>query len=151
MPETRSQKNMSAEGTDTVPHEQPLWFQQVRDDLSAIKTLQSAVKTVQNKLDDISSSINFAVKTAEEANEKVEKIEGIVVNLKTENQVLKSEVNDLQNKLVNLEGHSRRSNLVFDGIEEVENENWEISEQKLCAILIKHNLIRQNIEFAMGA
>ena len=52
-------------------------------------------------------------------------------NLKTENETLSKQVNNLSKKLDQLENQMRRENLVFHGISEDPDENWQDSESKI--------------------
>ena len=71
-------------------------------------------------------------------NQKIDSITESINDLKSENVILKqtnielkSEILTLSTKIDNLEAHSRRNNLRFNGIEGDQNEDWNVSETKI--------------------
>lgn len=51
--------------------------------------------------------------------------------LKEQNDTLFNKVAALESRLDNVEGQSRRNNLIFRGIEWRSNDSWEVCEQKI--------------------
>ena len=84
---------------------------EVRKDLSCIN----------GKIDDVNISLNKLKQENEE--------------LKTENKMLWREIGSIKTKVDRLEGHSRRNNLKFNGVEGAHDEKWSVTEQKVRSFI----------------
>jgi ribA/ribD-fused uncharacterized protein len=100
-----------------------------------IATISTELKSMTKTVTDISNSVEFAVGQAKDAVETARRSEKCIGELRTENYKLQSTVNDMQQKLLNLELQSRRNNLIFCGVPEQENEKWEDCENAVADIL----------------
>ena len=80
--------------------------------------------------------------------DKVQKLEEVINQMKEELHVIQitkpSWAIESDAKLVDLEGHSRRNNLRFEGIKDHENESWEDCENKMYDLL--ENKLEMDIE-----
>ena len=79
--------------------------------------MKSDLSNINSKIDDI----NNTVSTLKHENEI----------LRQENDYIKNELSSLSIKLDRIEGHSRRNNLRFNGIEGHVHERWDVCEQKV--------------------
>jgi ribA/ribD-fused uncharacterized protein len=124
---------------DQPPEHEPTWLKTIHSEISTISTSIKDIKTqmqdITKQITDITASADFAVNQANLAIAKCGDVEKSVSDLVTENASLKRTVNDLQKKVVNLECHSRRDNLIFGGIKEPEEENKIACENALLDIL----------------
>ena len=57
------------------------------------------------------------------------------MELRSDNQELKTQVTDLESKVAYLEGQSKRNNLMFHGIPESRDETWDDCEKAVRKIL----------------
>jgi hypothetical protein len=64
--------------------------------------------------------------------EDVLELTGKVVELEKENRVLRSEIQLMKSKMDDLEGRSRRNNLIFKGIQNIGNKNCEEGIKTFC-------------------
>ena len=91
-----------------------------------IESLSKKMDDVNNKLDGLSNDINGLKQNQQEIKNKqdehTERLEG------------------LEWKMEQLEGHSKRNNLIFHGIADGENENWDDCEQKI------RNVFSENLD-----
>lgn len=116
---------------DSIPKEQPTWLTQIVD---KIDKMNISVLNLTKRLNDIQTTADFA---ADIALQKATKTEDEINELKAENMYLKSEIERLEKSQVRLESHSRRNNLIFGGINEMENETWDQCEASVKEILSK--------------
>ena len=121
-----------AGNTGTPPQEQPAWFAGFASQLS---TISNDMKTLNQKMTDISRASEFALEKAQEAEVKATKAERCIGELRADNCKLHAEVNDLKQRLLNSELQSRRNNLIFCGIAEKDGEKWEECEKAVCELL----------------
>ena len=123
---------------EEVPQHQPAWLKDLTDKLSLIPTIQSTVQDNNNRLNDLTRTVEFVSKKLSETNEELESVKKDNAELRLSQEQLKQQVKNLKNEVVNLEAQSRRGNLVFDGFEEGEGETWEKSEEILLNFLNEH-------------
>ena len=131
------QPNMSQ-----IPTDPPAWFVEVRNQLSSISTLNETLtsfverfNTFATDLSTVKTSVDFASKQAEDASKAAENATKIAESLKQENYKLKQELSTLKARVVHQESHSRRNNLIFNGIPESPKESWEDCEKYVCNII----------------
>ena len=104
--------------------------------VDAISVLNTTLTEINNKLADLSNhkdfvdltaSINFNANTVSDIKEKVlPTLEAkIAANLKTVKADLLVRVGENKEKIVDQEGHSRRRNIIINGVDEVAGENTE--------------------------
>ncbi|MES9884074.1 MAG: cell division protein ZapB [Sedimenticola sp.] len=79
--------------------------------------IKENLKTLNSKVDTISDTCEF-LKSENES-------------LKQQNEALGTKVKDLANHIDNIEGQSRRNNLIFHGLKGGVNESWDTSEHKV--------------------
>lgn len=118
-----------------APEQEPQWFRQVKNDLQKLSTLETSFKSIEQTLKGITDSIKSATDEAKGARKIAEAAVTRANNIQNENIMLKNAVRDLQNRIVSLEGQSRRNNLIFEGIQEGVNETWADSEKALIDVL----------------
>lgn len=155
-----------------------LWdeIRRIRDGVATLQTttarlderssrLEKLSEESCQKLTDVTERLDKVEMTSSDAISKADSAYGETITLKSEIASLKSEVASLHVKIrnnngkavdariVKLEGYSRRFNLVFDGIDEPDNETDVQVRQKLDSF-IKHILgisdIRFNIAHRLG-
>ena len=107
------------------------------------------MKKLGKEIADLNQSLEFTENILEE---KVKKLDEKHVNL--ENQCNELYINSLEseyfyNKLVDLEGRSRRNNLRIDGIVEGPNESWEQCEEQLQN-MFKEKIGLNNVQIERG-
>ena len=130
-----------------IPKEQPEWFKvQVGDRLSKF---EQQFSDMMSKIDDMKNSVEFACNTSKDAQERAVKVENTVIELQRENDNLKSELGYLKNRVIQLESHGKRENLLFNGIKENNSkETWEDCEQAVKNIITETmGLNGQNMNF----
>ena len=103
-------------------HEEPAWFATFKDKLIKLEKLYSDISRTPEQVD-----VSLKLQS-----EKVK-------SLTEENAFLKQEVATLRSRIINMEAHSRRENLLFDEINDTDRETWENCENKLRDFL-KNNL-----------
>ena len=119
------------------PAEQPAW----------LKTISENIEKMNSKLEGITESVEFATKTAQDAEKRAKNAEKKVGELHAENLLLKTELQKVQRQLSSLDSHSRRNNLIFEGIAESVDETWEMCEKTLLKIIKKVMKIDTEILF----
>ena len=102
-----------------------------------IKIISANTKIMNDKFNELNRKIE-EFKVSLEFTEKELKDEIKAVKIEYE-----SEVNNLREKIREMEDRSRRNNIRVDGMKENENENWEVTKEKLQE-LIKNRLGIQN-------
>lgn len=121
-----------AGNSGTPPQAQPAWFSGFALQLSSIS---NDMKMLNQKMIEIARASEFALEKAQEAEVKASNAEKCVGELRADNCKLHAKVNDLQQRIINLELQSRRNNLIFCGIAEKDNEKWEECENAVCEFL----------------
>ncbi|MES9880608.1 MAG: hypothetical protein ABW185_06975 [Sedimenticola sp.] len=103
----------------------------MRSDLNSnMSEIKDNLKTLNTKVDTISDTCEF-LKTENET-------------LKKQNESLCTKVKDLEIHIDNIEGQSRRNNLLFHGIKGDANESWDVSERKI------RNFITEELQMPEG-
>jgi hypothetical protein len=103
--------------------------------------ISSDIGQVQTDLRDLSATANFAADQAKSAMDRAVAAENRLGESHTEYLILKNKVAELNANLLNVECQSRRTNLVFSGIEENSDiESWDESERRLRDVLKCVNL-----------
>ena len=123
--------------------DEPEWLHRIMKSLEPIGEIQRSVRHMQTysipaletSIRDLNTSLEEANKARKEDSEKIRTLEENVTSFKEENTKLKKELSDTKGKLLYLETQSRRNNLVFKGIDEDDNENWDAAEGKIFDIL----------------
>ena len=123
------QSNMAASESEIDISDAPSWFK---------AAFQYQNKQMENFKEEIKTSIKFATESATMALSKTEEIEKKMKmkSLELQNQQMRHQMGILEgkhrlvlDKLSKLETHSRKNNLILEGIPEVENETSEKSEE----------------------
>lgn len=130
--------------TEVIPEEQPKWLSKVSESISSIhKKLDGFISdlTEAKKLSEL------AISKAGEASEKTVQTEKQLCKIQLEHEKLQQENKVLKQRLLQIEGQSRRSNLLFDGIAEIQDETWEKTEEILKTFLKNKLDIQENIDF----
>ena len=144
--------------TELPPAEEPPWLSKVMSRLNTIDarlndidgkmtTVNDTMKNLDTKLTELSESVEHAANTAEEALgiANANKVE--ISDLQTQNTQLQKDVTQLQKKILDFDVQSRRSNLIFDGITEIDSETWDKTEEILKQILAEKMDIMDDIKF----
>lgn len=89
---------------------------------------------------------NFAdlKKTCNDTNEKITVIESVVYELQKENIVQEKKIKELESKIEVLERQTRKNNVIYFGIEEVEDENIKTLEQNIINVITKKQEVNLN-------
>lgn len=108
--------------------EQPAWFARISDSISDLH------KKVDNLINDMAGTkalVDYAVTKVDESMEKIGANERKIADLESMNEKLSNEKRLLLERLIQVEGQSRRNNLLIDGIAETQGETWEKTEENL--------------------
>ena len=108
----------------------PTWCSKVSQNISEL------FKAIQTMKEELSTLREMAAHTTNSGNSNFT-MPNEFDRLRQENAQLKAEIHELQRKFTNLDGQSRRENLLFDGITESDKETWSDSENKIRDILSK--------------
>lgn len=110
----------------------PEWFIAYMDNMKQeiFSRIDTKIDNFQKSIDEVKatavlakSQANGALDIAKEARESSDALHDRMSSLEDQNQSLRHQVQELSSRINSLENYSRRSNLVFDGIEETENES----------------------------
>ena len=100
-------------------------------DISSLKDLNEKVNQVDSKLTDIQTSIATSSNLAIDVDTLKENYD----ELQAENKLLRTHLSILTEKVLDLEYHQKRNNLVFDGLVDTQCESSYESYHKLCDLL----------------
>jgi ribA/ribD-fused uncharacterized protein len=114
-----------------VPKEEPLWFAEMKEQLSEITLISANVAKIDKSLNDIIQSVDANSDKLTELTEQLKAVKSENSELKLCNSALKNEVGNLKKQVMYLECQSRRNNLLFDGVGEKVNEKWHECEAAL--------------------
>ena len=92
-----------------------------------IDILKEENSKIKKELVDLRESVQYHSGNGDEVNKKLEDIDSRVEKIKLD-KITEYFVTKTKKKLADLEDHSRRNNLRFDGFKEETNERWEESE-----------------------
>ena len=92
-----------------------------------IDILNEENSKIKKELVDLRESVQYHSGNGDEVNKKLEDIDSRVEKIKLD-KITEYFVTKTKKKLADLEDHSRRNNLRFDGFKEETNERWEESE-----------------------
>ena len=144
--DTNIQSNMAATERNIDISDAPEWFK------TAFEFQNKQMNSIK---EDIDKSLKFASDSAASALSKTGDLEKRITKLELENQQMRHQVGILEDKhklvldkLSKLETHSRKNNLVLEGVPEEQNETNEKS-QKLVKDIIKDTLeIDEDLDLA---
>ena len=132
--------------TQIMGDQPPSWFLSFSTTLDKkLDKISEDVQSIRNDIKELRATANFAADQAKLAIDRTTAAEKKIGELCHENLLLKNTVATLNAKVIDIECQSRRNNLIFNGIEETENEKWEECEEKLREILRTENL--DNVHF----
>ena len=92
-----------------------------------IDILNEENSKIKKELVDLRESVQYHSGNGDKVNKKLEDIDSRVEKIKLD-KITEYFVTKTKKKLADLEDHSRRNNLRFDGFKEETNERWEESE-----------------------
>ena len=95
-------------------------------------SINSQLSSITTTISSLTVKVSDVVSTCESLKENNEK-------LTKSNSLLQNKVNQLESVIDNLENQSRRSNLIFHGLEGSADETWSTSEDKIRDVL-RHDL-----------
>lgn len=98
-----------------IDSDAPKW---AKDLITSVQQLKSEIKKISALSEDTQKAINKVIDNNTSLTRNVNKLSEKVVHLEIEGNLLRSENSELKEKLLLLEFHQRRNNLVFTGIEE---------------------------------
>ena len=122
------------EENSAPPETQPLWFKSIAEKLDVITDTNKKVTEIQSELKELRATAELAHETAEKALQRAEEAEQQVTLLHAENTKLKSDMEAIKDRMIRQEAQSRRENLLFDGIQEGNDETWSDCEEKLYTL-----------------
>ena len=115
-----------------------------------LSTVNERVDRLPNDVQDIKTSLNFTGDVAEnkliEVNEKIEKLKIEMKSTQSTQGEIFNVTSTIKRKLADLEDRSRRCNLRVDGINEHQNENWELTKSKIKNFIKEDLEIQENVE-----
>ena len=129
---------MADKTTDSKENE-PSWLQNLSQRLDRIESIGMSVKSTQEtsipsiekSIKDLQESINEMNAARKKDAEFVTDLSTKVAKVQDENVKLKHELKQTKDRMVYLESQSRRNNLIITGIEEIANESWGKTEEKV--------------------
>ena len=92
-----------------------------------IDILKEENSKIKKELTDLTESVQYHSDNVDEVTKKLKDIDSRVEEIKLD-EITEDFVTKTKKKLADLEDHSRRNNLRFDGFQEETNETWEESE-----------------------
>ena len=92
-----------------------------------IDILKEGKSKIKTNMVDFRESVQYHSYNVDEVNKELEAIDSRVEEIKLD-EITEDFVTKKKKKLADLEDHSRRNNLSFDGFKEETNETWEESE-----------------------
>ena len=119
-------------GKDTPPAEEPAWFKTVSAKLCSI---ENKVTQINCEITEVKKLAEFAQETANEALKHADEARKCLQTVQQTNESLRKENEVLKARVVQIEGQSRRNNLLFDGVNEQGSETWEKTESIIRNIL----------------
>ena len=99
--------------------------------VESLKTVNDNMESLATATSNACDTANDALKQMKEVKKTVDSIGGNLQMLSDENTRLNEENKTLHERLIKLESHQRRNNLIFEGIKEEKGENAEKCEQKV--------------------
>lgn len=136
----------ATEKTFSLPENSLDWCKKVSEHVSDLFKAISDIKDELRRCKETNLSSTYCSATEFTAERK--QTDEVIKSLKKENAELRNEVKELKHKMIHMESQSRRENLLFDGVDEAENETWEESERKVFEILSKMEIAgHDNIKF----
>ena len=111
--------------------QEPLWLSKLNEKLDCISKIEKQVSEIHTGMSTVNDGIEELTKSLQTVTLKNESLEVKLTEVECENIKLRSELSDMKTRMLYLESQSRRDNLVFDGLEEDENETWEKTEEKI--------------------
>ena len=109
-----------------------------------IDILNEENSKIKKELVDLRESVQYHSGNGDEVNKKLEDIDSRVEKIKLD-KITEYFVTKTKKKLADLEDHSRRNNLRFDGFKEETNERWEGSENIVTDFVKKKLDIEEDI------
>ena len=136
----------------TMEEEQePTWLKNIYkklESLDSIANIQTQVSEIHTGMANVNTAIEGLTTTLNNVVLKNATLENKLSEFECENEKLKNELSDMKSQILYMESQSRRNNLIFDGVEENENETWEVTEGKIIDILAR-NLDIENANLLM--
>ena len=109
-----------------------------------IDILNEENSKIKKELVDLRESVQYHSGNGDEVNKKLEDIDSRAEKIKLD-KITEYFVTKTKKKLADLEDHSRRNNLRFDGFKEETNERWEESENIVTDFVKKKLDIEEDI------
>ena len=109
-----------------------------------IDILNEENSKIKKELVDLRESVQYHSGNGDKVNKKLEDIDSRVEKIKLD-KITEYFVTKTKKKLADLEDHSRRNNLRFDGFKEETNERWEESENIVTDFVKKKLDIEEDI------
>ena len=113
-------------------------MKEIQDQLNAITGDMSTLKDLSLKVSNVESSVSNIQKKLDEnisLNHDVVSLREDYDELKTENKLLRAQLDILTEKVLDLEYHQKRNNLIFEGIVDTQKEPAIESYRKVCDLL----------------
>jgi DNA repair exonuclease SbcCD ATPase subunit len=110
-------------------------------------TMNTKLDQVRDDVQEIRSEFSHLQQEVQTWKEKVESLEKENENLRESNQVLLDRVSRVEKHADDLEGRSRRSNVLFYGLDRLENETQEELEGSVRDLITDQLELAENIEF----
>ena len=93
--------------------------------------IQTMNVNLNKKMDDISGDVKSMKGTIDTLSSNMDTLNDRMMKIEEENEQLKITNIQLNKQIDQIDGQSRRNNLIVYGVEESERENWDQSEQKV--------------------
>ena len=113
--------------------------------LSLKHDMNSNMYSINNQLSTITTTMSNLTDKLTDVVNTCESLKQDNIKLHQTNTILQSKVDNLESSIDHLENQSRRSNLLFDGIEGSTHETWDTSESKIIDVL-KYDLHLQDTD-----
>ena len=104
------------------------------------------IKKVNNEINELKTSIEHKDEVLQERMEKIEEKYDHISSKVNEIYEYQMDPQYVEEKLIELEDHSRRCNLRIDGVEDGKNETWDQCEEKVLDIFTNQLGIEKNVQ-----
>jgi hypothetical protein len=104
---------------------QTQFYKDIADKLALIPAINKTVNDNNDKLNEVNKSVDFLTAELEKTSKELDSVKKENMELKIAQSEMRKEISVLKKDLLYFETQSRRSNLLFSGFKEQENENCE--------------------------
>ena len=93
--------------------------------LNELLGLKDTIDTLQTGVNDLSSTVDSILKKVSDIEKEFRSVARVVEQCQQENSLLKRKLQIIEERQIKAEAYSRRDNLIFEGIQQTDNEDLE--------------------------